>query len=638
MLVQRILELIRNLREERKLIACDVSLCDFIFSRFSKKALGESLDKEDIHFLLDCYKNRWEAIIDTENDYTLNPSRINQLWIDFARELESSANRNYLKILIPTLINEKDINDFSPLTETVNLYNFYLGYGGNTLYRKLSFCQHLERWQFALSTYRHITERTLSVVSVEELTRLKLCKHTSKKVTINDESFENFWDLMRKKVFVHLADRGHIPLGLLPHLLELVERYYLLKSSGVDFVLFKAELKNFFRRLHGYEVSDVNALYGATVEYKDAEQYLLDVFIDLQTANNFSEIELSIETLGKWLFHFDSTLKASSKELGVVYSGSLQCDKRIALSCGNQSHALENCCSLLVSLLTTKFRFYTSLTHQSASFWDKSNAIPPELGPIFDILLPLIATNKQEAIAAAYDEIIKDIITPAVNDKSWFTRVIRTESTRKWLESAQKSQLNEMGGCWYPPELLFSALIQFNTNNHGLKTRIHHFLDDLIHTYAQDQNDIMKQIRVNVLFSEFLKGVNEHHRINLLRLIKLCDPRTAKSKFLHNCTLYINDRLSQLSQIPSETRSIHFFPQIYKLDTAKLFSLPEEMKDMSLMIAEYKTQLLALKLEPKISDKISSYLIKIGQPILTVEQKEMVRSGGQLLDYMGQYT
>ncbi|KTC91966.1 hypothetical protein [Legionella cincinnatiensis] len=638
MLVQRILDFIRSIEEADEPILCDVSLCDHLSLYFSKRSPDDNLNKEDIQVLLDCYKSRWDLIIDSDNDYTLNPSSVNQRWIDFARELEPIAKRSYLKILIPTVTNEIDLNDFSPLTETVNLFNFYLGFGGSTLYRKLSFCRHLERWQFVLSTYRNVTDRTLSVVTIDELARLKLCKQTTKKVAIDTEIFDNFWDLMRKKVFIHLSDNGQIPIGLLPHLLELVERYYFLKSNGLDFSVFKKDVKNFFRRLYDYELAAVNSLYGAKIEYKKEEQYLLDVFIDLHTATNFSEMELAIQALSKWLFHFDPELKASSIELESVYEALSKNERQIVVTNNSQSKDLENCCTLLVSLLTTKFKVSTSFTKKSYSLWDKSNEILPELEDIFTILLPLITENRPDSLAQAYRDIIKDIIAPVSADKSWYTWATRSEETVKWLDLVKNRKLNELGAYWFEPELLFSALLLFNTNHQSLKARINLFLDDIVQTYAQDQNDLMKQFRVNILFNEFLMGLSEHHQVNLLRLIKLCDLKTAKSNFLNNCASYINDRLSQLSQLPTETRTVSFFSQLYKLDSAKLFKLPEEKKDVSSMITEYKTQLLSLNLEPKISEKIGKYLLKIGQPILTVAQKEMAKSGSRPMDYMGQYT
>lgn len=638
MLVQRILDLIRSVEEVEEPILCDVSLCDHLSVYFSKRSPDDSLNKDDIQFLLDCYKSRWGVIIDSENDYTLNPSSVNQLWIAFARELEPLAKRSYLKILIPTLINEIDLNDFSPLTETVNLFNFYLGYGDNTLYRKLSLCRHLERWQFALSTYRNVSDRTLSVVTIDELARLKSCKQTTKKVAIDYEVFDNFWDLMRKKVFMHLRDNGQIPIGLLPHLMELVERYYFLKSNGLEFSIFKNDVKNFFRRVYGYELADVNSLYGVKIEYKETEQYLLDLFIDLHNASNFSELELGIQALSKWLFHFNPELKASSKELESVYDDLSQNEKQLVIANNSQNGDFVNCCRLLVSLLTTKFKVSTAFTKKTYSLWDTSNTILPELGDIFTILLPLVISNRPDALADAYKDIIKDIITPVSADKSWYTWATRSEETIKWLDLVKNNRFNEIGTYWFEPELLFSALLLFNTNHHSLKARINLLLDDIIQTCAQDQNELMKQFRVNILFNEFLMGLSVHHQTNLLRLIKLCDPKPAKINFLDNCASYINYRLSQLTQLPTETRTVHFFSGLYRLDSAKLFKLLPDKKDVGSMIVEYKNQLLTLNLEPKISEKIGKYLLKIGQPILTVAQKEMAKSGSRPLDYMGQYT
>lgn len=117
-----------------------------------------------------------------------------------------------------------------------------------------------------------------------------------------------------------------------------------------------------FRRMYGYEVADVNSLYGAKIQYKETEQYLLDVFIDLHTATNFSEMELAIQTLSKWLFHFDSELKASSKELESVYEELSKSEKQIIVTNNNQTRDLENCCRLLVSLLTIQFKVSTAFT------------------------------------------------------------------------------------------------------------------------------------------------------------------------------------------------------------------------------------------------------------------------------------
>ncbi|KTD44784.1 hypothetical protein [Legionella parisiensis] len=634
MLVQRILDFIQTLEREDKLITCDAMLRECLFDRFSKRVARDDLTSDDFFYLLACYKSRWEAIVDRDDDYTRNPSAINQHWIDLAKEFAPLVRINYLKILIPTLVNEKDLNDFSSLDETVNLFNFYLGHGGKTLYRKLSFCKHLESWQFELSTYR--ADKKLSVVTVDELARLKLCKQTSREVSVNSESFKNFWDLMRKKVFVKLQNRGHMPIAFLPHLVELIEQYYLMQASGLEFTHFKKEINNLFRRLYDYNLADVNYLYGTKIKYKEDEQYLLDLFIALHTANNYEEINYEVQMLGKWLFQFNPDLKAASKELAPVYQVLAKESREEPFI---KSDAFVNCCKLLVSLFTTQFELSFFFTRQTHSLWDKKNNVFPEAYGIFTVLLPLVAANKPKALEAAYEEIIHDIIIPARRDNSFYTWFTRYKPTIQWLELVQNCKLNELGVHWFEPELLFNALQLFDTKNPSVQMRINHLLDDIIQTYAQNQNELMKQFRVNILFTEFLNGLSEYHSKRLLILIRLCDLERAKSQFLSNCTKHINAQIAQLCQSTESSPLCFFSRPRNKADRVDFFKLPEKAKDVESIIVEYKTKLSELSIEPGNSENISTYLFKLGQPILTVTQKEKAKNSGRpVLDYIGQYT
>ncbi|QLZ67491.1 hypothetical protein FOLKNPGA_00262 [Legionella sp. PC1000] len=634
MLVQRILDFIQTLEKENPLILCDAKLHECLSGRFSKRGPSDNLTHDDFNFLLTCYKSRWEAIVDRDDDYTRNPSVINQHWIDLAKELAPLVRINYLKILIPTLINEKDLNDFSSLDETVNLFNFYLGHGGKTLYRKLSFCKHLESWQFELSTYRE--NKKLSVVTVDELARLKLCKQTSREVAVDSERFKNFWDLMRKKVFVNLRNHGRMPIAFLPHLLELIEQYCHMKAEGSPFAHFKMEINNLFRRLYDYNLADVNFLYGTKIKYKENEEYLLDLFIALQTANSYNEINYEVQMLGKWLFEYNSDLKASSMELQPVYQTSAEESEKEQFI---KTDAFVNCCKLLVSLFTTQFELSIFFTRQTHSLWDKKNNVFPEAYGIFTVLLPLIAANKPKALETAYAEIIEDIVIPARRDNSWCTWFTRDRSTTKWLELVQNCKLNELGVHWFEPELLFNALQLFDTKNPSVQMRINHLLDDIIQTYAQNQNDLMKQFRVNILFTEFLNGLNKDHSKRLLILIKLCNLEIAKSQFLSNCTKHINEQIAQLGQAIDSSSSGFFSRTRNKLDRVKLFNLPEKAKDVESMIVAYKTYLSGLSMEPRKAESISTYLFKIGQPILTATQKEKAKNSGRTtLDYIAQYT
>lgn len=634
MLVQRILDFIKTLEQESKLIPCDARLYVCLMERFSKRKPADELTPNDLQFLLACYKSRWDSIFDKEDDYTRHTSPINQHWIDLARELAPLAKINYLKILIPTLTNETDLNDFSSLTETVNLFNFYLGEGGKTLYRKLSFCKHLESKQFELSTYR--ADGRLSIVTIDELTRLKLCKHTQREVSIDSERFNNFWDLLRKKVFVNLGTNGRMPIALLPHLLEIVENYYDYKSKGVNFAFFKKDIKNFFNRMKVFAVADINFLYGIKIEYREDEQYLMDLFIAMNTANDYKDLEYEMKVLSKWMFQFNSELKAKGEELKPLYADLEKMIKEESPFI--KTNDFVNCCKLIVSLFTTQFEFSFFFTRQTHSFWDIKNNVFPEALSIFTVLLPAIVANKPKILENAYKDIIQDIVIPARNDKSWYTWLTRNNSVSNWLKLVQNCRLDELDVYWYEPELLLNALLLFNTQNPYLKIRIHHFLDNIIQTYAQNQNELMKQLRVNILFTEFLEGLTENHRKNLFRVISLCNIDQAKSNFLNNCTKHINQRISDLCQ-SKENTAPNFFASVVKKEGTNTFILPHDAETVEAMILCYKNQLSGLRIEPQKAEIISDYLFSLGQPILTAEQKDQAKNSSRhTLDYIGQYT
>ncbi|HAT8119132.1 TPA: hypothetical protein JA334_15885, partial [Legionella pneumophila] len=131
MLVQDIRRFLDELRESKPIFPCDKRLSTILLERFSHRERQEELTSDDIQFILQCFGERW--IADSESDYLLYPSRANQIWVKLAHEIEPLTDKNYLQILLPHITNQFDFNNLTPLTETVRLENFYLGYDGKTL-------------------------------------------------------------------------------------------------------------------------------------------------------------------------------------------------------------------------------------------------------------------------------------------------------------------------------------------------------------------------------------------------------------------------------------------------------------------------------------------------------------------------
>ncbi|WP_277619306.1 hypothetical protein [Legionella norrlandica] len=320
MLVEQIHRFISELKESKELSPSDEKFTVILLERFMLRADQDPLTSDDIQFVLKCFKERAAQIIDDDNDdYLLNPSTVNQIWVSFAHEIAPFTGKNYLQILLPCITNQVDFNNLTPLTETAHLENFYLGYDKKTLYRKRGLCEHLLGNKLELSTCRKLHFRKLEQVTIEELARLSRSKQQNANFSINEEKFDNFWDFLQKKVFPNLQTKGKFPLKILPQLLLLIESYYCSKDSGADIKLFKNKVQNFFKLLYQYELADINFLYGVKIPYQEREIYLLELFISIYRAKAY-DVDEELKAMAGWLYQINPALKAINKELSSFYN------------------------------------------------------------------------------------------------------------------------------------------------------------------------------------------------------------------------------------------------------------------------------------------------------------------------------
>lgn len=633
MIVQRVLEFIDSFKLEQ-LTSADQAHLRLIAAHFlTRKPEGE-LTTEDIRLLIDGYKARWLEIQDKEQDYFLNPA-INTSWINFAKELEAQAGLNYLKILMPTLPNILDPNDASQLSETVNLDNFYIGYDGS-LHRKRSLFDLLQQHHYSLFTYRRDTAKTRQVFTLEELSRLKNCKQTQgyfSLTTIKDGEasiveFESFWDFMRKLVFPRLTRYGEMPKGLLPHLLELVELYYSLKIKGVDFAEFKTKFKFFSKGLYSDRLENINFLYGQKVDGRE-DYYLLDVLTTIFDAQSFS-LDAEMRAISKFLYQFNPALKILHRDLDSMYAQLTERDEHDSSSQLSLKQAYERCCSILVSLFISKFKLFI-FTGQRIEAWDITNNIPRELFVLYTKILPLISTRQRVDYVAGYNEIINAIVAPKLRDRNFWTRLCREPLTKQLLIAAENSSFTEIGAYWFEPELIVSALMNFHTTKRELKAKIAIFLDDLINTYVSiEQNQFIKQLRVNILFSKLLAHFNEHQRRNLMIVIRLCNPEEELARFISNCVIHINHQLKLLGYLfPESTQT--FFRYIKKL------YLPHNLQHTRDVVSYYVKNLPKEHLKGDVVKQVNEYFVKLEAPILTATERESSITPYPR-DYLGAYT
>lgn len=641
MLVKRVLIFIKDLKELSAFKTHNSFFHDNFEEIFSDRYPHLQLDSDDIQILLSCFKSRWKKIVDTEIDYTLNSGVVNQKWIQFAKDLAPFTEKSYLQILIPDITNSVDYNNLSQLSETVRLENFYLGHSKNVLYRKRGLCEHLIEKQFLLSTCRDLRTRKLSALSVEELTRLKSSKQINSEFSIKDEQFTNFWDFLRKKVFIKLQSLGELPMDLLPHLLRLIEQYYALKKDGSDFKVFKKAFHQFLRFIYRNKLEDINFFYGVEIQYKEKVYYLLDFLILINKAQSYV-LDEHLNTLINWLYQLHPALKLKNKELEPIYNKllivGLNVSRDEVLARNAKEEPLGQCMRLLLSLFTSEFEMLP-LTGDKISIWDMTNTVFSGANEIFSLLKPLLTMNREDELLPQYRKVMKEHIMPAKFDLSFCTWMTRYNSTINWYKHVESNSLSKIGVFWFQTELLIHTLLRFSTHDSHIAEQINKFLDELIHTYAQDKYELLKQFRVNILFSTFMKGLPIQERKHLLILLQLYDQDVAKDNFIANCIYHIMNRLSHISTV-KKGGAIHFFSDMYSVDIARLVITEMHFDHLNKVIDAFKAQLYSPKfiLEIGLLDKMMIYLRSLSRPILTNEEAQDSRSSASTLDYLGAST
>ncbi|BCA96850.1 hypothetical protein TUM19329_32110 [Legionella antarctica] len=639
MLVRKILEFINDLKEIRELSPDDMLLIESLEEKFKHCASRQQLNADNIQFLMNCFELRSQQVeVGFENDYMLNTGLANQKWIQLAKDIAPLTQKKYVQVLLPKITNSVDFNNLSLLTETERPENFYLGNDNRTLYRKRGLCEHLTTNGFILSTHRYLRTNILSAMSIKELTRLQSCKQLNGGFSIGEEQFTNFWNFLQKKVFTKLQSKGEMPLDLLPHLLSLIDKYYELKTKGSDFKLFKQAAQDFFIQLDKYCLDEINFFYGVEISFKEKKLYLLDFLIVINKVENYV-LDEHFSALAEWLFKFNSVLKSKHTELYPFYN---QVDRN-NLNEGHpgarrdsaQEYSLNQCLTMLLSLFTLEFD-YLPLTGHTISFWDMTNPVFSEGKKIFSMFKPLLVSNMIDQLVPQYRSFIEEYIVPARAEQSLYILLTRYDSVNDWYRHVDNSTLFKRGVIWFQPELLMHVLLRVRAHVPAIVIQIDKFLDELIHTCAQDNYDLLKQFRVNILFSNFKKKLPEQEQEYLIILLQLYEHRDTHTFFLSNCIDYIVNRLSNISSFRTGG-SIQFFSAVRKIDCSKIVFSPMSYENLNEIIDLIKGRLQSpeLNLDEDLLEKMIIYLRTLSRPILSIEELQEDISRARTGDYLG---
>jgi hypothetical protein len=638
MLVKQIESFINELKPLQNVVAIDAELYSSFVSHFKSRDAESELDANDLQFIQEQFKRRW--LRDTEGDYTLYPTEVNQLWVRLSKEIAPLSGKSYIQVLFPEVINVLDFNNLSSLTDTENPENLYIGYDPRTLFRKRALCEHLRsQKQKTLSSYREISKKNLTPLTVEELSRLKLCKPRVGvgQFSIGDQVYVDFWDFIKRSILPELNSKDEVPIELLPHLLFLIDRYFELQEAQGEFSLFKKETADFLGFLYKVKPERLGLLYGIKIGSGDELCYLLDILITIHTAKDFV-IDDQLKALLTWMYQRNSALQCESKPLANFYRrlqrNSLGQFEESAFTKGSYK---RDCLTMLLSLFVLKFE-YLPFMGKRISTWDKTNEVFSQAASIYALLEVPLANNDVDALVHLYEHEVQENIKNLLRDTDVLTSITRYSSTLSWCENVRSGTLSRLGVNWYQPELLMYALIRHRSKDLTSKSKISLFLDNLVHTYSQETSELQTHLRVNILFHELLGLLEPMERKSILLLLKLSVTQPVNDLFLIDCSYHIAKKLSFLvGGLPLSSR-IHFFSGPPRLAAFDGMGIDASIRRVVEIVAVYKQRVNTLKIDESVSAKLVDYLQKLTKPILSNTEQQEVERSVRSLDSIGAST
>ena len=622
MKIQNIMDFIRELYREVVLSAADGVFVKELSDRYSSIPGDTVPTPDDLDFIINKYKSRWDRIMGTRDDYTLNSSSISSIssiCTLFSKKLAHERHISYLQILMHNVINDTDPNDGSLLTLTTNPYNTFYRVVNPTgdkasssvvLYRKSAACEQWMRAGHDLFINNHDGIKTRGPVTIDVLHRLKLSDPEYGKFSIAGKSFSSFWDFMRKEIFPYLKRRGEYPKEMLFSLLKLVEKYYSLKSRKDNFQEFKSDTNVFLNRLYESKLENIHFLFGQKIIYKDKENYLLDLFIEIFESDTFC-LDSQMESLLQFLFNINSALKSINRELDFLYQRTTRDTLLEPIEAYNRGGAL------FVSFYTTRFDVNVLAGQVSLSELDIKTLIPKELEAIYRSVRMIAVSEANAQARDAYQSII-DMIS-SLKDASSLTR---SSATSKWMKHVTSCRIIEQGGNWFNLNVLLGCLININFKDERIQEERNRFLDELIRTSAQTETNadcFEKRFRVNYQLSQFLMHLDEVQRRALIIKVAFTDEVRAEQEFMKNCDAFIKSRLGFLGYVEKSEPSIPFFSS-----SPKSIS-PKPPSTVHALLINYLESLPLAHLSHDVAERINDYLVRLNGVILSERSREESR-------------
>lgn len=215
---------------------------------------------------------------------------------------------------------------------------------------------------------------------------------------------------------------------------------------------------------------------------------------------------------------------------------------------------------LATSIMSQRFDY--SLTAETMLLWDCSNSIAGPIKNIFKLIKPMIEADNFRNARHVYAMIIESIAKPALIslDESWYSWLDSNLISRQWLRSLVDETLFKEPNRWFHPNSLLATLSANVRKDAPVAERLELFLDELVYTYLQPQSDLLKELRVNILFAKLLYSSDPLDQQHVLEYLKPGIPRleTHPDHYIGVFLSYVIYRLGLLANKTGYWRDFFF--------------------------------------------------------------------------------
>lgn len=582
--------------------------------------------EELVQKLRDLYAERFKAVVDKEHDYLRLQNVVNQPWIALAQNLAGAAliESNYYRFLIPSLAPENDIELISgdPVTH-YPLSHYILSENGRYLIY-LSNCVN-----------QHTARRTFLNCSIEP--PLPLTPKETQRLNFAASEYMNYFNkevrkdpnppLLKSTVdAVRELVKGSVyNNGLLANT---VDDY---RTQGQNAAKAYATFREFFKQLPKDEQQNLNS---QRITLERDEFTFQEIFEQIwgQDNGDWEKQNLCMATGGRFFaklvsdhsFKYFNDELEQSDSMDMLYLRNNSW-KRAYKDSLPEDECLRRIRIILVSLMTHTFHKYGPDIR--LDLWDCKNNVTTTGEEIFDKLKHLINYDEQEHVQFDYYMVL-DIVSGALTKATW----LRFPETKAWLQSIQTGRLFSPStvSC-FEPELLFNMLMPRLQTKEAEPELLLNFLDQILKTMLQKENENKIWIRINIKFQNFLHQLKPDVQNEILRQLRTANKQQTitevKSTFNILSSQFLKMR-SEIQVVKTRAASPRFFSNAVQ-DNTVVSNCDEPVSP-----ASFKDQVMTLG-ESKMEDKKTfsfQYAAFLTKPIpdrrstLAVNQTTMVYS------------